>query len=75
MPHAPYAYICGLCIHPTSGHRLIEGSPIEGPYQCYFEDCNCQCMQTDPVGRLDEAGIAARFPGWPAQLREIPSTV
>lgn len=39
-----YTYVCPLCQHLTSGHRLVAGGDLRGgPYRC--QECGCERPQ------------------------------
>jgi hypothetical protein len=70
---AVYTHLCARCGHPVTGHRLVVGADsIAGPYRCYFSECECRVMQSDPAHPIRKADFDRQFPRWPRQLRPIP---
>lgn len=53
-----YAYLCGLCRHLSSEHKLRKTAPtVHGPYDCLR--CVCEVTQADPVEELSRAQYEA----------------
>lgn len=46
----PFAYVCTLCSHLATQHRLIpSAADVAGPYACTYEGCGCQITQSTPL--------------------------
>lgn len=55
-----YAYVCTLCHHLATDHRLTPeaASVVDGPYVC---NCGCEIDQRTPLSGIGQAACAAKY--------------